>query len=87
MKLIATKEQPVEAKYTKRLTVSGLEGKKQSKIHNVKCYFESSELFNFYNPPQKSDPKGRRHKAGGFSASGPSGRIFEGGLKGNDQKK
>ena len=33
-----------------------------------------------YNPPQKPE-------AGGFSASGPSGRIFEGGLKGNDQKK
>ena len=32
-----------------------------------------------YNPPQKSGPKGRRHKAGG--------RIFEGGLKGNCKKK
>ena len=30
------------------------------------------------NPPQKSVPKGRRHKAGG---------IFEGGLKGNGRKK
>ena len=40
-----------------------------------------------YNPPQKSGPKGRRHKAGGFSAGGPSGRIFEGGLKGNCKKK
>ena len=39
------------------------------------------------NPPQKSGPKGRRQKAGGFSASGPSGRIFEGGLKGNCKKK
>ena len=38
-------------------------------------------------PPQKSGPKGRRQKAGGFSASGPSGRIFEGGLKGNCKKK
>ena len=44
-------------------------------------------LISIYNPPQKSVPKGRRHKAGGFSASGPSGRIFEGGLKGNWQKK
>ena len=41
----------------------------------------------FYNPPQKSGPKGRRHKAGGFSAGGPSGRIFEGGLKGKCKKK
>ena len=49
MKLIATKEQPVEAKYTKRLMVTRLEGKIQSKIlKNVKVYFESSELFDFY---------------------------------------
>ena len=46
----------------------------------------TNKLIN-YNPPQKSVPKGRRHKAGGFSAEVPSGRIFEGGLKGNDQKK
>ena len=46
-------------------------------------------IINFVinNPPQKSGPKGRRQKAGGFSASGPSGRIFEGGLKGNCKKK
>ena len=40
MKLIATHKQPVEAKYTKRLMVSGPEGKIQSKIlKNVKVLF------------------------------------------------
>ena len=46
-----------------------------------------SQLSVKTHPPQKSGPKGRRQKAGGFSASGPSGRIFEGGLKGNCKKK
>ena len=31
--------------------------------------------------------KNPAQRAGGFSASGPSGRIFEGGLKGNCKKK
>ena len=56
-------------------------GNGQNPIIKQKC------IFNNYNPPQKSGPKGRRQKAGGFSASGPSGRIFEGGLKGNCKKK
>ena len=48
MKFIATKEQPVESKYTKPLMVSGLEGNVQSKILKiVKVYFENSELSNF----------------------------------------
>ena len=48
MKFIATKEQPGEAKYTKRLVVSGLEGKIQSKISiNIKVYFETPELSIF----------------------------------------
>ena len=56
--------------------------------HLGKAVFVSSSFQDLHNnPPQKSDPKGRRDKAGGFSASGPSGWIFEGGLKGNDQKK
>ena len=49
IKFIATKEQPGEAKYTKRLMVSGLKGKIQSKIlKNVKVYFETPELSIFY---------------------------------------
>ncbi len=49
MKFIATKEEPVESKYTKRLMVYGLEGKIQSKILKiVKVFFETSELSNFH---------------------------------------
>ena len=44
-------------------------------------YRDCDEKF-VYNPPQKSGPKGQRQKAGG-----PSGRIFEGGLKGYCKKK
>ena len=48
-------------------------------------FFTFTYLKICFNPPQKSVPKGRRHKAGG--AEVPSGQIVEGGLKGNDQKK
>ena len=43
---VATHKQPVEAKYTKHLMVSGPEGKIQSKIlKNVKVLFWDSRLY------------------------------------------
>ena len=57
MKLIATHKQPVEAKYTKRLMVSGPEGKIQSKIlKNVKVYFETQNFIWGDFRPQKWIP-------------------------------